>query len=464
MQATDGREHETPLTPVYGFNSPSAPITLHEGSVTKGDSQDCAGKIELKFNSKPSLCWSVNREDADRADFGKDTVQLRFDGRNGQVSVEAQLTDACSGWISEVKVGQEVTHLKRVLTHWFNLPNIPGNRVLGESGEFGTAWWAGRSSLEISGWTLVLDARRDYREATKNSKDGDLYVMTHVMEVRRTDGREFSVSAVKELIECMRVCLSFGFGRWVAPGLPVGFDESDQIVWEHWASPICDPFASVGSGWLYIGSPGDLISLISRGMSSFSDASRPGITRFQMCLAVQAVSSGFLEQRVLAAAPALEHLAWSNLVLGQKMTSDAYRDCYAEDRLRYLLQDAGIPVQIDSKLFPGLASFARSRNIDGATAITRVRNNLVHPQDPHEQIYRHDGLMLDTWLLSLHYVRLLILHSIGYEGSYTELHKRGWVGDTEPVPWIANRSSRTAPSLPVTRSAIRRSRRNPRRR
>ncbi|MDQ0762716.1 hypothetical protein QF027_005351 [Streptomyces canus] len=463
MHATDSHEHETPLTPVYGFNSPSAPIALYEGPVVKGRSQGRAGKIDLKFTPKPSLCWSVNPEDADYSDLGKDAVELRFDGRNGQVSVEAHLADAYSGWIGEVKIGQEAAHLKRVIVHWVNLPNILGNRVLEESGEFGKAWWRGRLRAETSGWVLVFDARRDYKEATENSKDVNLYVMTHVMEVRRVDGGEFSVSAVRELIECVRVCLSFGFGRWVAPALPVGFDGSDQVVWEHWASPICDPFASVGSGWLYKGSSTDLISLIDRGVSAFSDASRPGITRFQMSLAVQAVSSGFLEQRVLAAAPALEHLAWSNLVLGQKMTPDEYRDCYAEDRLRYLLQEAGIPVQIDSKLLPGLASFARSRNIDGPTAVTRVRNSLVHPQDPHEQIYRHDGLMLDTWFLSLHYVRLLILHSIGYAGSYTKLHKRRWAGDTEPVPWAASGSSRTAPSLPMTRSAIRRSRRNPRR-
>ncbi|MFF5967689.1 hypothetical protein ACFY64_28975 [Streptomyces collinus] len=464
MHATDDHEHETPLTPVYGFNSPSAPITLYEGPVAKGSSQGRAGKIELKFAQKPSLSWSVHPEDADYSDFSKDAVELRFDGRNGQVSAEAQLTDIHSGWIGEVKIGQDAAHLKRVLVHWVNLPNILGNHVLEESGEFGTAWWKGRLRAEISGWVLVFDARRDHKEATGNSKDDNLYVMTHVMEARRADGGEFSVSAVKELIECMRVCLSFGFGRWVSPALPVGFDGSDQVVWEHWAAPICDPFASVGSGWLYRGSSSDVISLIGRGMSAFRDASRPGITRFQMCLAVQAVSSGFLEQRVLAAAPALEHLAWSNLVLGQKMTADEYRDCYAEDRLRYLLQEAGVPVQIDSALLPGLASFARTRNIDGPTAVTRVRNNLVHPQNPHEQIYRHDGLMLDTWFLSLHYVRLLILHSIGYSGSYTKLHKRGWVGDTEPVPWAASGYYQTAPSLPMTRSAIRRSRRNPRRR
>lgn len=464
MQVTDAHENEMPLASVYGFNSASASITLHEGFVTKGSSQGCTGKIELKFASKPSLCWSVSREDADRSDFGKDSIELRFNGRNGQVSAEAHLTDACSGWIGEVEVGQEATQLKRALVHWFNLPDILGNHVLEESGDFGTAWWTGRLRAEVSGWVLVLDKRRDYREATRNSKEGDLYVMTHVMEARRADGGGFSVSAVKEFIECMRVCLSFGFGRWVAPGLPVGFDKSDRIVWEHWASPICDPYVSVGSGWLYKGSSSDVISLIGRGMSAFSDTSRPGITRFQMCLAVQAVNSGFLEQRVLAAAPALENLAWSNLVLGQKMTSDEYRDCYAEDRLRYLLQDAGIPVHIDSALLPGLASFARSRNIDGPTAITRVRNNLVHPRDPHEQIYRHDGLLLDTWFLSLHYVRLLILHSIGYVGSYSELHKRGWVGATQPVPWAVNMTPRTAPSLPMTRSTARRSRRNPRRR
>lgn len=40
----------------------------------------------------------------------------------------------------------------------------------------------------------------------------------------------------------------------------------------------------------------------------------------------------------------------------------------------------------------------------------------MYPKDLHDEIYRHEGLVRDAWLLSLNFVTLLILHSIGSFG------------------------------------------------
>jgi hypothetical protein len=52
-------------------------------------------------------------------------------------------------------------------------------------------------------------------------------------------------------------------------------------------------------------------------------------------------------------------------------------------------------------------------------------------------VYRLDGLVAEVWLLTWHYLVLLILHSLGYQGSYRDLRKlRRLPGDVDKVPWV----------------------------
>jgi hypothetical protein len=60
----------------------------------------------------------------------------------------------------------------------------------------------------------------------------------------------------------------------------------------------------------------------------------------------------------------------------------------------------------------------------------------VHPKGMQERVYRLQGLVAEVWLLTRHYLVLLILHSLGYQGAYRDLRKpQGWAGEVEDVPW-----------------------------
>jgi hypothetical protein len=68
--------------------------------------------------------------------------------------------------------------------------------------------------------------------------------------------------------------------------------------------------------------------------------------------------------------------------------------------------------------------------------VTQIRNRLVHPRGAQERVYRLDGLVAEVWRLTRHYLVLLILHSLRYQGSYRDLRRvRGWVGEVGNVPW-----------------------------
>jgi hypothetical protein len=90
----------------------------------------------------------------------------------------------------------------------------------------------------------------------------------------------------------------------------------------------------------------------------------------------------------------------------------------------------------------GFAQFAaderqrQGRSLDGADVVTQIRNRLVHPADAQERVYQRSGLLMEVWLLTRHYLVLLILHALGYDGLYRDLRRTsGWAGDRVYVPW-----------------------------
>lgn len=439
VDQTDKFRGETPLEPVYPFNESGRPIVLHRGPIGGVDPDDQSGLVEMTFDARPGLRWSIERDvGLPSVDLGE--VDLRIYRRGQHWMLAAHRSGASSGWINSVELTDANARLSRVLVHWLNLPSILGTAILEQHKASAERWWRGRWQVDVEGWTLTLDSRPDHHKVFKDVREASVYVLTHVMELRRTDGSDFAPAEARALLECLRVSFSFGFGRWVAAVLPMGYDTAGNTVWESWTSPICEPARRTGSAWLYRGRPEDVAELVHRALPAFSDQSRDGTTRLQMILAVQAVETGFVEQRILAAFPALENLAWVTLVLGGLVSAKTYgnrKKWPGERRLRRLLELAQIPTGIDGNSLPSLASFASAEHLaDGPAAVTRVRNRLIHPQKPGDEIYSHAGLVQDVWYLSRHYLNLLILYSIGYRGEYMkQMPPFGWEGSTEAVPW-----------------------------
>ncbi|MGW4730143.1 hypothetical protein ACWEQC_13395 [Streptomyces shenzhenensis] len=437
------RDAEARLSPVYPFNAPGEPITLYDGPVAGSAGSEAPGVVQYDCSPKPGISWRLDTEDYDLT--STDRTELSLLDLGFKLPVLAR--DAVSGWSNGVSYGDSAAPLDRVVAHWFNLPRWHGSAHLAARAADGTPRLvpAGRSVYEADGWKITLDVRPDHDAVVSDMRQTDVYIMTHVMEIRRLNGTTFTAAEVTPVLGALHVGLSFALGRWVAPALPVGLNDQEDTVWGQWGPMLCDPARRISSGWWYPEDQASLEDLLSCLLPAFRDPYRAQSLRLQMQYAITAMADrGFVEQRVMSGAAGLEHVMWQDLVLSGRLTEAEFtsRAWPAHSKLRTVLTDAGVDLGVHEDRLPAATAFATrqqvdgDRSADGADVVTRVRNRLVHPKETQEPVYAVKGLVAETWLLTRHYLALLVLRSIGYRGSYQDLSRtNGWVGETKPVPW-----------------------------
>ncbi|MFE1981748.1 hypothetical protein [Streptomyces mirabilis] len=433
----------SPIRGVYPFNMPGESVVLYDGPIGGVEEEDTAGRVELTCSPKLSLDWSLTGE----SDFSlelRDEVSLQVLRPYGVAAPRVSFRGQRDGWTNGAELGDPAVPLKRVVAHWFNLPKFQGQYHLTErTGEGKRLWSGGRWLREIGDWKIVIDVRPDHKDVWVDLHKVHAYVMTHVMELSRVDGSTFTAAEAEHVLRALHVGLSFGLGRWVAPLLPVGIDTHGEVAWEEWRSLLCDPARKISSGWWVPFDSEALAGLLDVLIPAFADPDRAEPLRLQINYAVTATNdTGFVEQRVMIGAAGLEHVMWERLVLSGRLTRNQYKARPAHSLLREVLQDAGIPTSIDPKQLPALTRLVSMRrqesgaDMDGPDVVTWVRNRLVHPAGSQDVVYRVPGVVMETWLLTRHFLSLLILESLGYRGSYRNLAKRGgWVGEAERVPW-----------------------------
>ncbi|OCC10927.1 hypothetical protein A3Q37_03045 [Streptomyces sp. PTY087I2] len=448
--APSARNHPTaPVEGVYAFNTPGAPVVLYDGPVGRSEGPETPGIVELRFTPKPGLVWRLPQTDHTFDPLPDDTT-LRIARPYGTAELPAQHCNHQEGWSNGASLGDSQAPLQRLIAHWVNLPALRGQHDLTtrtEGAEHTTH--RGRWSHETGGWKITLDIRPDHRSIWKDLHQTHVYAITHVMELSRTDGSVFTADQAQPILQALHMGFSFALGRWVAPMLPVGLGEQDHIRWEEWAARLCDPAKAISSGWWTHWDSEALRTLVTRLVSACSDPAYAARVNRQLTYAVSTTrDEGFVEQRIMVGAAGLEHTLWQRFVLSGNMTCAEYGRMPAHKLLRRALQSASIPLTIDPEHLPALAELAAARkrdhgaNMDGADLVTWVRNKLVHPTGAEDDVYRFKGAVTETWLLTRHYLTLLILESLGYQGAYTSLaagHR--YVGESAKVPWATSNAT-----------------------
>ena len=431
---------------MYPFNESSKPIQLYRGGIGGLAAADVDGGVELRLVPEVSIEWAVDDPfAAPQFSNHQGEIPLTLRRVGGDAELRGHVRGIEGGWSNGATFGSDSVPLDRVIAHWFNLPDWRGPGYLKETAQDGEhRHWLGRWVMEAEGWKITLDMRPDHSVVWTDLHKSDVLVMTHVMEIRRSDGMAFTAQDAEPVLAAMHAGISFALGRWVAPLLPVGLDNGDAVVWEEWKPSFCDPGRDPGVGWWYERDHAALSDFLKLLIAAFLDPIRRERLWMQMVLAISAASTpGFIEARIMMGFSGIEHVMWQNLVLSGLRTESDYKREEAASLLRDVLKPASIPAGIDGNLQPVMTSLAAAKkadglNLDGAGAVAWTRNQLVHPKAGKQQVYKCPGLLVEAWLLLRHYLVLLILHSLDYQGPYRDLRAlQGTASTTVPVPWAA---------------------------
>lgn len=431
---------QTPLTPIYPFGSPGGSIKLYQGPIAVANATGAAreGEIHADLSGELRVRWSLSGPGSS-VELGSTALQIEHP-ELGTVVLPAHADDSGGeGEIEHAELGDPGAPLDSVLVHFANLPWIlPGTGLRTER-----ANWTGRWTGSAAGWDLVLDVRSDHAAATRAQRNTVASVITHTSQLRRSNRQPFTGRDAADALYAWQMAFSFALGRWAAPVAPVGFDANGRRVWEQWASWRNWPPLGHLSWWDRHNGD-DLRAFCRLFLEAWYNPAERDVVRHVAHHLIAANHRGTtVEARIMLVQAALEYLSWVTYVLsGRRSATEHQRGkARASAHLLELLLDAGIPAEIPRDL-AALRQYAEEEGLaDGPTAVTALRNRLVHPKDISEP-YRVERLVSDAWRLVAEYGELLLLYRLGYQGDYLPRTKIGlWEFDRVPVPWTERASA-----------------------
>lgn len=240
----------------------------------------------------------------------------------------------------------------------------------------------------------------------------------------------------KEAADCLnavRFFLSFAKGGWCEPICAVGFDTSDNHVWESWSSP--KESWHVPFTWFDARNGIQLASLFPGFMKRWRNSDWSEALKEVIYWYLNAnFSSHGIDAGIILAQAAIERLSFEYTVKDKRLLmANGFKDLWASDKFRLLFSSLGIPIEI-SKDTPDIETLSKKFNWqDAPHALTEIRNSLVHPE--HKRRGQLDAAYYEAWNLGLWYLGMGLLAICGYSGTYGNRLKQRWVGQVEEVPW-----------------------------
>lgn len=329
-------------------------------------------------------------------------------------------------------IGNESTQMSLLIFHLFNFVDLHGTRRTTE--QSGSTMHAiEHVDLICDEWNVELKSLLSTRESIKTLKEEGGYRLTHIGSIRRADSTLFSGKDAQKYLSALRFYLSFAKGGWCEPICAVGFDASDNHVWESWSSPK-EPWHSPMS-WFDPHNSSQLAILFPGFMNKWKDGDWGEAFHEVIYWYLNAnYSSRGIDAGIILTQAAIERLSYEYAVKYKRLlTVNRFKDLWASDKFRLLFSSLGIPLEIPKET-PELEKLAKKFNwIDAQHALTEIRNSLVHPE--HKKRSQLDSAYYEAWNLGLWYLEMGLLAICDYSGIYGNRLKQRWVGQVEDVPW-----------------------------
>lgn len=300
----------------------------------------------------------------------------------------------------------------------FRIPNFID--CIGEPINFGSKIVLGRIALESDEWRIVVDPTAYESERNKELDQAGGYGITHIGRLCRVDGQSFSGDAITSITEALYFFLSFARGRWTGPLLMAGTAENGH-EWLNWESPaLISPRAGSEFSWLPATQEAKALAAAWPGfLKLWLDDTWNETVRITLSQYIEAMTGGFVENKVVLGQTALELLSWTQLIEHDDAISrGGFEQLPASDRLSLLLARYNIPKQIPGEL-SALLAHAKANNLtDGPSAVTWVRNRVVHANKISKVLAADFRMRVEAMQLMFWYLELAILRLCDYKSNY----------------------------------------------
>lgn len=375
---------------------------------------ECEGFVGFEFSD--SKTWSLT---IPSFNTNVEFIPISISETNG-ISVVTLVSK--SGLIEK----QSRSKMARVV---FYLPNMPIFLRLGQE----------KLCLQAGDWQIAINPVDNIKKQVEKLKKLGGYAVTYVGEIKRSDNKHFKVNEVDELLNCLYYFFSFIMGYWVAPLLPIGYDDHDSIVWEQWGDRRTDSWLNFES-WLDLFHHDSISALLPGFWDKWNVKVWQKAIKSAIYWYVQSnTQKSGIDGSIILTQTAFEILSWTTYVRPQGgLSPNSFEKLPAEDKLRMLLIPTGIELEVPTEftelknLVKQSKNLVKQSNGDGAQAFVKLRNSIVHPGD---EISAGD-IVFEAWLLGLQYLELILLHLFNYKGVYAYRSKSGrWIGDVKQVPW-----------------------------
>lgn len=445
------RERCTAIAAQYPLVGVNEPVPLHVG---RGRLGELRGEVGVLLRCKPALRTVVelkpdegtSSSDLLRSWADDDEAAVELDGASERVPILR--STATTGTVAgDVEFGDADARIERVVFFVVNLGDLMarGEGMAVVDDEHGQHQGQGRLTLRAGEWIVELDSRAGLRGLLGELGAEGGYCVTHVGRLRRADGATFGPADVDDLLSGLHTLLTFAWGSWVTPTVPVGYDVAGAIVWRQWGDRISADWRKP-LAWLDEHHADGLVDIADSFFAYWADPCWRTVLQRTVGTYVEANSSGghrpaMLDTRLLLAGTALELLGWAILDAGCEDPDAVDSGDRADRRVRRLLKRAGIDPLLPAPL-SALRGVARAEQwSDGPKAVCEARHRIAHPRRraPGSDAVTVLGQrpMFEAWRLAIEYLELVLLHELGYKGSYARhLDLPRHVGTVEPVPWV----------------------------
>ncbi|NEQ77649.1 MAG: hypothetical protein F6K23_34330 [Okeania sp. SIO2C9] len=272
--------------------------------------------------------------------------------------------------------------------------------------------------FEYGDWHIVLAESNYPLDFEKKLEAEGGYGITHICQIKRSDGKTFDSKEGYEIINAFIYYISFLRGIWIAHLYVLGFDTQGNKILEEWRTPTLKADSWQSLYYSFSRHATEIIDAFSGFMKKWQDETWKEVIQnsIQWYIESSKHTNGYNTSIILVHS-ALEKLAWTYLNSNNYISPDGFKKLTFGDKLRLLLKTLNISLlPIDENW--QITKLAKEYNwgTDSVNIIGQVRNLLIHPKisKTEKKIKLTENMMQQVFIVAHSYLLKCLLQLFDY--------------------------------------------------